>query len=454
MGDSQEFIPRTTALAKNIEQIGYHDLNGKPGFQMAMQEVDGRYYIYSATFAHPGWHILDVTDPAKPDYVKWIDGPPLKGQGTPKIQVAGGLMITALGGTLPFLHGTEWGDPFEQGVIIWDVKDPVNPKKLSEWHCGGMGGVHRFYYDGGRYCHLSATYDGFRGFIYVILDLADPTNPVEAGAVVGSRPVAGRPGAAARGPRRSRSSTCSTSAVMHGPAYPKDGIAYVSYGGGGMMVLDIANSKVPQLIGQLKHHPPLAGKMSGARCHTVLPLSDRPYAVFTTEGERYHYFNEKIIADSGCQPLNILGMVDISDPKDPQLISVFPYPEIPAEWPYENFNDIPGRGPRTVRAAQHPRAAQPSGPGGPHRPAVLLLLPRRPAHLRHQRSLHPQRDRLFHPAGPAQVAVQQQDRRPVPRPAHRHGRGHPGGQPWQHLHRHVQRRHLRAALHGIERSRV
>src|SRR5437763_1576822 len=81
MGDSQQFIPRTTALAKNIEQVGYHDLNGKPGFQMAMQEVDGRYYIYSATFAHPGWHILDVTDPAKPDYVKWIDGPPLKGQG-------------------------------------------------------------------------------------------------------------------------------------------------------------------------------------------------------------------------------------------------------------------------------------------------------------------------------------------------------------------------------------
>ena len=181
MGGSQEFIPRTNALAKNIEQIGYHDLKGKPGFQMAMQEVDGRYYLYSATFAHPGWHILDVTDPAKPDYVKFVAGPPLKGQGTPKIQVAGGLMITALGGTLPFLHGTEWGDPFEQGVIIWDVKDPVNPKKLSEWHCGGIGGVHRFYYDGGRYCHLSATYDGFRGFIYVILDLADPSNPVEAG---------------------------------------------------------------------------------------------------------------------------------------------------------------------------------------------------------------------------------------------------------------------------------
>lgn len=350
MGDSQEFIPRTKALAKNIEQIGYHDLNGKPGFQMAMQEVGGRYYLYSATFAHPGWHILDVTDPAKPEYVKFIDGPPLKGQGTPKIQVAGGLMVTALGGTLPFLHGTEWGDPFDQGVIIWDVKDPVNPKRLSEWHCGGMGGVHRFYYDGGRYCHLSATYDGFRGFIYVILDLADPSNPVEAGKWWHpDQWLAGQvPQPAAHGDIQL---DMLNRAVMHGPAYPVGDIAYVSYGGGGMMVLDISNIKVPQLIGQLKHHPPLAGKLSGARCHTVLPLTDRPYLVFTTEGERYHYFNERIIADSGAQPLNILGMVDISDPKDPQLISVFPYPEIPAEWPYENFTNIPGVG---------------RGPFGPH----------------------------------------------------------------------------------------
>ena len=169
------------AFSKNIEQIGYNDLEGRPGFQMAMQEVDGRYYLYAATFKHPGWTILDVTDPTKPEYLKFIPGPDLPGQGTPKIQVADGLMITALGGTLPFLHGTEWGDPFEQGVIIWDVKDPVNPKKLSEWHCGGMGGVHRFFYDGGRYVHLSATCDGFRGFIYQILDIADPSNPVEAG---------------------------------------------------------------------------------------------------------------------------------------------------------------------------------------------------------------------------------------------------------------------------------
>ncbi len=117
--------------------------------------------------------------------------------------------------------------------------------------------MHRFFYDGGRYCHLSATYNGFRGFIYVILDLADPSNPVEAGQVVDSRPVAGRPGAAGRRASGDPQLDMLNRAVMHGPAYPKDGIAYVSYGGAGMMVLDISDIKVPQLVGQLQAPPAL-----------------------------------------------------------------------------------------------------------------------------------------------------------------------------------------------------
>ena len=211
---------------------------------MALQKVAGRYYLYAAHFKHPGWAILEVTDPSRPEYLKFVPGPALAGQSTPKIQAAGGLMITALGGTLPFLHGTEWGDPFEQGVIIWDVRDPVNPKRSPEWHCEGLGGVHRFYFDGGRYVHLSATCKGFRGFIYRILDLADPTRPQEVGrwwwpdqweaGYVSTPPSsAGDPQAALL-----------DSAVMHGPAYPKGDLAYVSYGGVGMVILDISDLAV------------------------------------------------------------------------------------------------------------------------------------------------------------------------------------------------------------------
>ena len=76
---------------KNIRQIGFDDLNGKPAFQMAMQKVDDRYYLYTASFAHNGWNIVEVTDPENPRNVKWIEGPwfyDIKdGQATMKIQV-------------------------------------------------------------------------------------------------------------------------------------------------------------------------------------------------------------------------------------------------------------------------------------------------------------------------------------------------------------------------------
>ncbi len=137
--------------------------------------------------------------------------------------------------------------------------------------------------------------------------------------------------------------------VMHGPAYPKGDIAYVSWGGAGMIVLDISNIAVPKFLGQLKHSPPLSSG-PGARCHTVVPLSERPYALMTSEGGRFPYFSKEYV-NSKAQPLNFIGMVDIADPTNPTLISMFPYPEIPEGYPYKNFNEIPGWG---------------AGPFGPH----------------------------------------------------------------------------------------
>jgi len=339
------------AFAKNIDVLAYHDLDGKPWFQMAMQEVDGRFYLYASHFKHSGWAIVDVTDAAKPEYLKFVPGPDLAGQGTPKIQVGGGLMLTALGGTLPMLHANEWGDPYEEGLWIWDVKDPVNPKLLSKWATTGGGGVHRFFYNGGRYAHLSGTCNGYRGYIYRILDLADPKNPVEAGRwwmpdqfIAGTIAPAGAP------TTDEEQFAMLDSAMMHGPAYPKGKYSYVSYGGAGMVIVDISDISTPQLVGQLKHHPPFSGKLSGARCHTVLPLSNRDYAVMTSEGERFHVYSKEQV-NKAAQPVNFLGMVNIADPTDPTLVSIFPYPEVPEDYPYKNFNEIPGWG---------------VGPFGPH----------------------------------------------------------------------------------------
>ena len=348
-------MARKEAFSKNVEVVGYHDLDGRPGFQMAMQEVDGRYYLYLAHLRHSGWAIVDVTDPAKPRYLRFIPGPDAAGQVTLKLKVAGGLMITALQQAFPFLHGTSWNDPFEEGVYIWDVKDPANPKWLSHWKTGGGMGVHRFFYGGDRYVNLSATCPGFSGWIYRILDIADTVNQFEVGRWLA-------PEQWKAGYLESRAAQAGDvgdpdgeqqllgGPMLHGPAYPKGNLAYLSYGGAGMIVLDISDISLPRLIGQLRHHPPFSVGRSGARCHTVIPLSARPYVVMTSEGQRFPVFTKEMLKGR-AQPLNLIGMVDVRDPADPTLISTFPYPEVPPGYPYRNFNEMVEVG---------------AGPFGPH----------------------------------------------------------------------------------------
>lgn len=333
---------KNTGYSKNIEQIGFHDLNGRPGFQMAMQEVNGKYYLYVSHFRHSGWTILDVTDPESPECVNFIEGPQLKGQLTNKIQVADGLMICALGTGIPFLHNIEWDDPYIAGLQIFDVKtDPTNPILLSTWSAGEAKpcdniclGVHRFFYNGGRYVHLAATCDGFSNMIYRILDIADPKNPVEVGRWW--MPEQWEQGI--KDDKLPDSAFPMNNAGLHGPPYVKGDRAYLGYNGAGVVILDISDITMPKLIGQLKTYPLLGGKFSGARTHTVLPYSKRPYCVFTNEGERFPCLSKEVIGGQ-AQPLNVLGMVDCRDESDPTLVSIFPYPEVPEDFPYENFND-------------------------------------------------------------------------------------------------------------------
>jgi hypothetical protein len=71
----RQMMLRNKGYSKNVELLGYHDLKDRPGFQMAMQVVDGRYYLYLSHFRHSGWTVMEVTDPENPRYVKFIEGP-------------------------------------------------------------------------------------------------------------------------------------------------------------------------------------------------------------------------------------------------------------------------------------------------------------------------------------------------------------------------------------------
>lgn len=336
--------PGNQGYSKNMEVVGFHDLNGVMAFQSAMYKTDDKYYIYCGSFKGAGCNILDVTDPGNPEIVNFLEVcDPLvyTAQSTPKVQVADDLLLIALGGGIPYLHGVSYEEKNIGGLQIYSLKeDPVHPKLLSHWETGiedGMG-VHRFMYNGGKYVHLSSDCPGYIGQIYRILDIEDPQHPIEAGRwwmpeqycdgmEDGTFPV---------GHHDEKDWP-----QLHGPPYVQDDIAYCGYWAGGGVLIDVSNVSRPKKLGQIKMTPPFSGKLAGARCHTFLPLRGRPFAVLTNEGERFASWSKEVIENSGqggAQPLNNLHMIDVSDPADPVLIAEFPYPEVPDEYPWPNFN--------------------------------------------------------------------------------------------------------------------
>jgi hypothetical protein len=312
-------------FAKNFELVGYHDLEGRPALKIAMQVVKDRWYIYLGHFWTKGWSIVDVTDPSKPEYLKFIPGP--ENTSTAQVQVADGIMVTALSKTSEGFGGNP-NQPYEEGVLIWDVKDPVNPKLLSHYKTGAIG-THRNHWDGGRYVHLTATARGFEGYIYVIIDIADPSKPVEVGRWW--LPEQWAAGGA---------KTTKTWVALHGPAYPVGNRAYLGYGGAGMIILDISDITLPKIVSRLDVQPPLG---SWIACHTALPLPRRKLVLISSEA----------IEERCREGLNYAGIVDISDEKNPRLISLFPLPEPPPGAPYKNFSEKGGRfGPHNFNHAQ------------------------------------------------------------------------------------------------------
>ena len=277
----------------------------------------------------------------------WVDDSIHDGQSTPKMQLADGILVLAHGGTMDVLHGTPKGNtlPFWGGISIWDVKtDPENPKLLSKFHCGGGPGVHRFFYNGGRYIYVTGSCEGYAFFILRIIDIKDPTNPVEVGRWWADEQFLNNEPGGELPPFGSKEFL--NTPQLHACSY-RDDIVYMAYQNVGLVLVDVKDRSNPTLIGKVGLNPPFGGGSGGARVHTVLPLGDLPYVLVSTEAERCYYFNGK--EDGGMfgklttQPMNMLGIVEVTDPTNPSLISVFPYPEVPEGYTHgKNFNLVDG----------------------------------------------------------------------------------------------------------------
>jgi hypothetical protein len=320
-------------VGQNVEAVGYSNLNDKPGFKMSIQKVGERWYLYLGMLWNEGWEIVDVTDPKEAKVVKEIEGP--ANTATDQMEIADGKMITALAKISPGWGGDP-SKPFDEGVLIWDLKDPLNPTKLGQFKTKSLG-THRNGYQGGKYMHLSAAMPGYKGNIYVIVDISDPAKPKEAGRwwVPGQRDDETPPPPAGT--------------MLHGPPFIVGNTAYLPYGGAGMIILDISNVARPKKIGQLMMSPPFASNIG---VHTVIPVPDRNLA----------FINSEAIAEDCKEPLQQASIVDISDQTKPRLMALFPLPLPPTDWPIKSFCERGGRfGPHNQNTLLHNPDVSPQG---------------------------------------------------------------------------------------------
>ncbi len=308
-------------FANNVEPVGYHDLNSRPAFKLAMQEVNNRLYLYVAHLWHRGWSVLDVTDPAAPEFHAFVAGP--ENTWTIQIQVAEGKMITALERIAPGWGGND-GQSFSEGFLIFDVSEPTQPRRIGHFQTGSTG-THRNFYDGGNLVHAAAGAPGLTGKIYRIVDISDPTKPREIGRFSLPEQAAPTPG---------------LKFSCHGPAHVEGDRAYLSYGDGGGIILDVADMAQPRMISQLAFR----GITATQGIHTFLPLPRRKIALI----------NDEAIRENGEENLNMAGIADISDENRPRLISLFPLPEPPPESGLKNFYEKGGRfGPHNHHHPNH-----------------------------------------------------------------------------------------------------
>ncbi|GFG52064.1 hypothetical protein CQY20_17230 [Mycolicibacterium agri] len=322
--------PAPGFTADGVDLIGYHDVDGKPVFKLAMQvvpsETGERWYLYATHFWEPRLSIFDVTDPANPVLAGAIEGP--DHAATWQVQVADRLLVQGMEHRPP-----AWGgDPAtyaDEGVRLFDVTDAVDPKLVGQWRTGDHG-VHRNHYTGGRYLHVTAGRRGFEGNIYVILDIADPSRPEEVAiwflpeqyVAAGNRP--------------------SRRISLHGPPYVLGDRAYLSYGAAGVVILDISDIERPQLVSRLDIGAAFSSMIA---MHTVIPVPARNLLLVNTEA----------IAEGQQEPYNFAGIVDVSDEHNPRLVSLLPIPVPAPGAPYRNFSTRGGRfGPHNQHHPQGP----------------------------------------------------------------------------------------------------
>jgi hypothetical protein len=247
-----------------------------------------------------GTSILDVADPRHPELVAQWDAP--ANSHTHKVQVADGLLLV---NHEKFPYRAEARGPVSAGLAIYRLdEDPTAPEQLAFWESGGLG-VHRVVWTGGRYAHMSVTPDGFRDRIWVVLDLTDPSHPLEAARWWWPGQADDETPDWPEGER-----WAAHHALISGDR------AYLGFDDAGMVVLDVRDMTHPSAVQRLS--------WAGGATHTCLPLPERNAVVVTDEQQH----------DGPHAPERTIRLVDVSG--EPRVVSTVPAPQ-------GDFDELPLR---------------------------------------------------------------------------------------------------------------
>ena len=304
--------------ARNMRIVGYSDQGGRPD---GVQIMVHRGYAYIGHMFSKGFSIVDVRDAKNPKAVNHLAAPP--NTWNIHLQVHGDFLLVI--NAKDMFAATEFADEhayyrgqvgkvvgtasahkdaardWTAGLAIYDISTPEKPRRIGFLPVDG-GGVHRVWYVGGRWAYISALIDGFTDYIFVTVDLADPTKPREAGRywLPGMNQASGEQPS---WPETSRYGL--HHAIVHGDT------AYGAWRDAGLVMIDVADRAAPKLIVHRNWCPPFGGGT-----HNCLPLPDRDLLIVLDEAVLDHQ-------EDGVKHIWVL---DIREPANPVSIATFPQP--------------------------------------------------------------------------------------------------------------------------------
>jgi len=262
--------------------LGHSDQGGRgDGVQIMVHKG----FAYIGHLFSQGFSIVDVRDPAHPKAHGHVPAPP--NTWNVHLQIHGDLMLVIHGkdvfadaafadeasyykasagtalGTAQRKKARDW----DAGLAVYDLSNGGSPRRIGFMPVSG--GIHRIWYTGGRWAYVSALLDGFTDFIFMTVDMSDPTNPREAGRfwLPGMNLAAGE----------EPTWPSNRKYGLHHAIVDGD-IAYGAWRDAGLVIMDVSDRSHPSLVRHLNWSPPFQGGT-----HNCLPLPDRDLLVVVDE---------------------------------------------------------------------------------------------------------------------------------------------------------------------------